>query len=274
MAHDRPEESIETVQRIEPARLEHPPESIADLAAELTAGSARLGSSLHPRTAENLVALVRIMKHYYSNLIEGHNTRPRDIERALVGEFDRDEERQNVQAEAASHVHVQAEVDRLASAGSLPEPASPEVHSVVTSGILSRRSRVGAADRGRGRAFTMTPGQWRSSPEHDVAVGRHQPPTSARVDEFMRYFWRTLSVETLGKAGRVIAMAAAHHRFNYIHPFPDGNGRVSRLMSHAMAWQAGIAAHGLWSISRGLARGLASRTDTADDGYRRHAAAR
>jgi Fic family protein len=54
-------------------------------------------------------------------------------------------------------------------------------------------------------------------------------------------------------------MAAAHHRFNYVHPFPDGNGRVSRLMSHAMAWRADIAAHGLWSISRGLARGIESR---------------
>jgi len=30
-------------------------------------------------------------------------------------------------------------------------------------------------------------------------------------------------------------------------------------MTHAMAWKAGIAAHGLWSVSRGLARGLASR---------------
>lgn len=58
-----------------------------------------------------------------------------------------------------------------------------------------------------------------------------------------------------------MAIAAAHHRFNCIHPFPDGNGRVSRLMSHAMALKAGIGAHGLWSISRGLARGLESRTD-------------
>jgi Fic family protein len=58
-----------------------------------------------------------------------------------------------------------------------------------------------------------------------------------------------------------MAMAAAHHRLNYIHPFLDGNGRVSRLMSHAMALSAGIGAHGLWSVSRGLARGLDSRSD-------------
>jgi Fic family protein len=32
-------------------------------------------------------------------------------------------------------------------------------------------------------------------------------------------------------------------------------------MSHAMAWHADVAAHGLWSISRGLARGLESRTE-------------
>jgi Fic family protein len=105
----------------------------------------------------------------------------------------------------------------------------------------------------------MTPGAWRARPEHDVAVGRHVPPSSQRVDEFMQYFARRYEFSAMGKAGRIMAMAAAHHRFNYIHPFPDGNGRVSRLMSHAMAWRADIAAHGLWSISRGLARGLRSR---------------
>jgi Fic family protein len=107
----------------------------------------------------------------------------------------------------------------------------------------------------------MAPGEWRSQPDQDVAVGRHIPPSSDRVEDFMLYFAERYRFDRIGKAGRIIAIAAAHHRLNYIHPFPDGNGRVSRLMSHAMAWKADIAAHGLWSISRGLARGLASRTE-------------
>jgi Fic family protein len=75
----------------------------------------------------------------------------------------------------------------------------------------------------------------------------------------MRHFESRYRFATIGKAGRIMAIAAAHHRLNFIHPFPDGNGRVSRLMSHAMGLSAGIGAHGLWSVSRGLARGLESR---------------
>jgi len=54
----------------------------------------------------------------------------------------------------------------------------------------------------------------------------------------------------------VIAVAAAHHRFLWIHPFLDGNGRVARLMSHAMLLEIGIGS-ALWSVSRGLARNSA-----------------
>src|SRR5215469_12118966 len=116
--------STETTARLEPARLEEPAAPIADTIAELAAASATIGKALHPRTAANLADLVRIMNTYYSNLIEGHDTRPRDIERALEGEFDKDKERRNLQVEAAAHVRVQAEIDRMAGAGKLPEPAS------------------------------------------------------------------------------------------------------------------------------------------------------
>ncbi|WP_454918788.1 Fic family protein [Xanthobacter sediminis] len=251
----------ESVQRIEPARLEDVPESISDALAELSAASATLGSSLNPRTAANLADLVRIMNTYYSNLIEGHDTRPRDIERALAGRFDEDEKRRNLQVEAAAHVRLQAEIDRMAAQGRLPEPASVDFILWLHAEFYRDAEEPMLRIKGAGRDFLMTPGEWRSKPEHDVAVGRHMPPSSERIRDFMAYFERRYRFENLGKAGRVLAIPAAHHRFNYIHPFPDGNGRVSRLMSHAMAHEAGIAAHGLWSISRGLARGLESRKD-------------
>src|SRR6266702_805999 len=108
-AKNNPE--IESVQRIEPAHLEEPSTEIADVISELSAASATLGRALHPRTASNLADLVRIMNTYYSNLIEGHDTRPRDIVRALEGEFDQDQDRRNLQMEAAAHVRVQAELD-------------------------------------------------------------------------------------------------------------------------------------------------------------------
>src|ERR1700753_3996833 len=114
---------IEAPSRIEPARLEEPTEAINDIVAELPASAATLGRALHPLTAANLADLVRLMNTYYSNLIEGHNTRPKDIVRALEGEFDQDEGRRNLQLEAAAHVRVQTEIDRQAGANALPEPA-------------------------------------------------------------------------------------------------------------------------------------------------------
>ncbi len=252
---------IETVQRIEPARPEEISEPIANAVAELAAATSALGKALHPRTAANLAALVRMMNAYYSNLIEGHNTRPRDIVRALAGEFDDDRERRNLQREAAAHVHVQAEVDRLALEGRLPEPASAEFIRRLHREFYRDAPEEFLHLRGAERDFVMQPGEWRSQEKHDVAVGRHVPPASERVPDFMRYFEDRYRFAPLGKASRIVAMAAAHHRLNFIHPFPDGNGRVSRLMSHAMAHEAGIGASGLWSISRGLARGLESRAE-------------
>ena len=255
------EDLIEAPSRIEPARLEDMPAEIADLVAELAAKSAVLGAKLHPLTAANLASLVRLMNTYYSNLIEGHDTRPRDIERALAGDLDENEGRRNLQLEAAAHVRVQAEIDRLAQADDLPEPASIDfirwLHLEFYRDAPEEMLRI----RSNHAEFLMVAGEWRSKPEHDVSVGRHIPPSSDRVADFMTYFEKRFRLERLGQASRIMALASAHHRLNYIHPFPDGNGRVSRLMSHAMATKADIGAHGLWSISRGLARGLESRQD-------------
>ena len=59
----------------------------------------------------------------------------------------------------------------------------------------------------------------------------------------------------MNKTESIVGAAAAHHRLAWIHPFVDGNGRVARLMSHAMLLErAGYGA--VWSVARGLARNV------------------
>lgn len=250
--------------RIEPARLEELSGDIADLVAEISSKAESLGKLLHPRTAANLANLVRIMNTYYSNLIEGNNTRPRDIELALAG-LSEDGNR-DLLTEAVAHFRVQEMIDKAAESGVLADPADLDfilkLHRDFYAGASHKMLTIGISEK----SFLMTPGEWRQPDQPDVAVGDHIPPSSHEVPAFMEYFHRRfafapppgarLTAVGPGKARRIVAMATAHHRFNWIHPFPDGNGRVSRLMSHAMAHEAGIGAHGLWSVSRGLARGL------------------
>lgn len=247
--------SLETPSRIEPCLLDVIDPPLADVIAELPAKAQRLEHALHPDTAASLRGLVRVMKRYYSNLIEGRQTRPRDIQRALDDDLDAEPSRRNLQLEARAHIRVQAEVERLFEEGRLGEPARPDfIRGLHAELYKDAPAPLLTVEDGT----VMVPGEWRT---RDVAVGRHVPPSSARVPEFMDYFAERYRLEGMGPGKRLVALAASHHRFNYIQPFLDGNGRVSRLMSHAMGLSIGIGAHGLWSVSRGLARGVDSRQD-------------
>jgi Fic family protein len=252
---------METSYRFEPCFPEAMSNQILDLVASVSRKSAGLGARLDRRTARSLADLVRIMSSYYSNLIEGHNTLPREIEAALKDEFSHDSERRNLQLEARIHVRLQEAIDRKFAEQTLPDPASVEfltwVHREFYKDLPSEFRHI----RSTTRTLDVDPGRMREAPGEEIAVGRHIPPSPAHVSQFMRHFEARFSFGKLGEGERIIAIASAHHRFNYIHPFIDGNGRVSRLMSHAMALCAGIGAHGLWSISRGLSRGLSSRKE-------------
>jgi Fic family protein len=250
---------LETPARLEPCQLPSYSEKLADLISAVTASATTLGARLHPLTAASLAELVRVMNCYYSNLIEGHDTRPRDIERALFDQLDMERERRNLQLEARAHIRVQRAIDELHAQGNLGEPADASfirwVHEQFYADAPAELLTITRADG----SYRMQPGAFRHAPHHDNVVGRHVPPSSTVVPAFMEYFEQRFRLAPLGAAARIAAIAIAHHRLNYIHPFPDGNGRVSRLVAHAMALRSGIGAHGLWSISRGLARGLADR---------------
>ncbi|WP_245515729.1 Fic family protein [Oharaeibacter diazotrophicus] len=251
---------IESPARMEPCFFEDGiPRPLADLAVEIQRAADGLGRGLHPDAASELADLVRVMNCYYSNLIEGHHTRPRDILRALE-DLPIEPERRPLALEARAHVLVQREIDALHTCGALPPPTSAAFVSWIHRRFYEEMpAEFHALDHPDGRRVAISPGAFRATDADDVAVGRHLPPSSHRVPAFMQHFERRFGAAAQWASTRIIAIASAHHRLCYIHPFVDGNGRVARLMSHAMALQAGIGGAGLWSISRGLARGLRDR---------------
>src|SRR5437867_4739527 len=85
--------------------------ALTDLALELAQKSAGFRRSLPPSLTASLADLVRATNCYYSNLIEGHDTHPVDIERALKGDYSNDARKRDLQLEAKAHIAVQEWID-------------------------------------------------------------------------------------------------------------------------------------------------------------------
>ena len=221
---------------------------LTDLAVELAAKSAGFRRSLPDGMLAALADLVRAMNCYYSNLIEGHDTHPVDIERALKNDYSADARKRNLQLEAKAHITVQKWIDeggltgRAATADGLCE-----IHRRF--GELLPEDLLWAEDPESGERIKVVPGVLR---QRDVKVDLHIPVSPGAVPRFLKRFETVYG--KLGKTDSILAAASAHHRLLWIHPFLDGNGRVARLMSYAMLLET-LDTGGIWSIARGLARG-------------------
>lgn len=246
MAKDR-DEPIGQMEPLLPSEAGPKRPKLADLSVELTAASTGLRRSLPDGVVSALADLVRSMNCYYSNLIEGHDTHPIDIERALNDDYSNDPKKRDLQLEARAHVIVQKWIDE----GGLKSRATS------TEGILEIHRRfcellpddlLWAENPDTKERLRIIPGKFR---KHDVKVGRHVAVSPGALPRFMRRFEEAYS--RLGKVDAIIAAATAHHRLLWLHPFLDGNGRVARLMSYAMLREA-LDTGGIWSIARGLAR--------------------
>jgi Fic family protein len=233
-----------------------PPEGdgeLNDLAFDLVQRSSLLSAPLAAPVQEELGRLVRSMNCYYSNLIEGHQTHPRDIERALARDFEVPGRQRDLQLEAAAHIYVQGRIDK----GDAPPDVWPISETYVR--WLHRSfcerlpdSLLEVKSEDSDRMVKVVPGEFRLDP---VRVGRHIPPPPNMLSAFLERFDEAYSLTRISKVQSLLSSAAAHHRLLWIHPFVDGNGRVARLMSHALLLRLGVGSS-LWSVSRGLARNV------------------
>jgi Fic family protein len=237
---------------MEPLLPSDPKHALEDLAIDVLRRSAALGVQLREPTRSSVAELLRPMNSYYSNLIEGHSTRPIEIDRSMRADYGGDAKKRQLQQEGLAHIEVQ----RLMEERLRSEPAlaicSPSFLCWIHREFYERMPPELRRVRGpNGEEHPVVPGELRNV---EVQVGQHVPPRYGSLDRFLTRFAEIYEPARLGKVERVVAAAASHHRLAWIHPFLDGNGRVTRLFTHAYLVRAEIDGHGLWIAARGLAR--------------------
>jgi len=228
---------------------------LTDMALELAQKAAGFRRSLPESLLASLADLVRAMNCYYSNLIEGHDTHPIDIERALKNDYSKDAHKRDLQLEAKAHIAVQEWIDRGGLKG----------HAVTSDGIRETHRRfcellpedlLWVEDPEKKERVRVVAGELR---KRGVVVGTHVAVSAGAVPRFLARFEEVYGA--LNKTDSILAAATGHHRLLWIHPFLDGNGRVARLMSHAMLLES-LDTGAAWSVARGLARNV--------EAYKRH----
>jgi Fic family protein len=249
-------EDIFVADRSEPTSLIEPlllPEGLnarpelADLAVELVRRAASFKSALPAALQTSLADAVRSMNCYYSNLIEGHNTHPIAIEQALNGNYDTDPKKRNLQLEAKAHIEVQKWLDNGGLKDSeFSESAICEIHKRFYEKLPE--DLLWIEDPETKLKIKIIPGEIR---KNDVRVGRHIPISPQAITRFLQRYEQAYS--PLGTSESILSLAAAHHRFLWIHPFLDGNGRVARFISYTTIMNK-LNSGGIWSIARGLAK--------------------
>jgi Fic family protein len=226
------------------------------LAIELISKSGKLSGVLNIETRKAIAEFLRPMNSYYSNLIEGHDTHPIDIARALNNDYSDDKTKRDLQLEAQAHINLHKSIsEEIIKGDTETTPASMNyIKSIHKRFYTHLPDSFKESKTKQGEIKIIIPGEFRDC---EVQVGRHIAPFSGNIELFtnrFESFYDPKSITNKSKIRRIISIAAAHHRLAWIHPFLDGNGRVIRLFSDASFAYEGIDAAGLWSISRGLAR--------------------
>lgn len=210
----------ETLQLVEPAFNE----PLTDLIIELDhLRRKRLAGSSCPQIFFQLKEIFHILESLESARIEGNRTTLAElIEQKIEGSKGAGEEFKEI-ANVEKAIKF---VDETVKATEINRAFLSEVHKIVVGGLSPNKE----GDK--------TPGQYRKSTVR-IANAAHTPPDFLQVEDYMAELIRFINQPTSSKHD-LIKTALAHHRFVWIHPFANGNGRTVRLLTYAMLVKQGF----------------------------------
>lgn len=233
---------------------EHRLGPLLEQAHDLIRRADQLSGLCQPGALGGLRRLLRAMNSYYSNKIEGQHTLPLEIEQALRNDYAQDADKARRQRLALAHMDTEQQIETLSPRWDAARVWSPQTLCNIHQDLFARLPQADLAipltDLPAGAAPAwLQPGELR---QQQVSVGRHAAPAAEHLPAFLARWSQVYGQVRRGEM-QVVAMAAAHQRLAWIHPFRDGNGRVARLHSQLVLGHLGLT-NGLWSPLRGFAR--------------------
>lgn len=126
---------------------------------------------------------------------------------------------------------------------------------VDSDGLITNRTLIEMFRllKGRTGGFRSTPGTaLRNEVTHDMV---YVPPQDLReIETQMAALERFMNDDALCDLDPLIKMALIHHQFESIHPFPDGNGRVGRILNVLYLTRTGLLDIPILYLSRYITR--------------------
>jgi len=200
--------------------------SLTDLIIELDyLRKKQLGGSTHPKVFFQLKNIFHKLESIGSARIEGNNTTIAEyMETNLSDRKQFSEGIKEIQNIEKSMVFVEENIVDYPISRALIS----EMHKMIVDELMP-------PPQGEGE---ITPGQYRQV-NLKISESAHRPPEWLKVNEYMEELLDFVNKDDSPKYD-LLKTAIAHHRFVWIHPFRNGNGRTVRLFTYAMLVKAGF----------------------------------
>lgn len=185
----------------------------------------QLGGSTHPKVFFQLKHLFHTLESIGSARIEGNNTTIAEYIETKLTETKKVppsiKEIQNIEK-------AMAFIEQNVNDYPINRVFLSEMHKMIVDGLLPPPEGEGDS----------TPGEYRKR-NLKINKSSHKPPEWLKVDDYMNELIDFVNREDSPKYD-LLKAAIAHHRFVWIHPYGNGNGRTVRLFTYAMLVKTGF----------------------------------
>ncbi|RAU47913.1 MULTISPECIES: Fic family protein [unclassified Pseudomonas] len=223
------------------------PGYLRDAAAELLRLNAALSENIPESLRVPMIHLQRQVSAYFSNRIEGNSAAPADVLRAQDDPADGDVALDLLEIRSHIEAQISLSTDPIDATVMSNRASIARIHRELYRGVPENHLRIHAETGGQ--PIPLVPGEIRT---REVRVGHHIPPAAEKIRSYLRWFEDAYRLDRLHGLAPLLAAAGAHHRFLWLHPFVDGNGRTGRLLTDEYLKAGGLKGYGLWSMSRGF----------------------